>query len=105
MHRGVNNLSHGGPADRALPVMVQHISHLGEQTRASANRIMEVGAANEATDAQNRLLERDNHQTCHLIDSLYEELTTDRAEVKEYQERHMTLEEQVIAVEHRIAEL
>ena len=50
MERGFYNLSHGGLADRALPVMVQQIAHLGDQTRASANRILELGATVEVTD-------------------------------------------------------
>ena len=66
---------------------------------------MELGVAVEATDAQTRFMERDYPQTCHLIDSLYKDLTTARAEVREYQERHSALEERVIAAERRIAEI
>ena len=89
----------------ALLVMIQQISHLGDQNRESANRIMELGDAAEATDAQTRFLERDYPQTCHVIDRLQEDLTTARAEVREYHERHSTLEERVIAAERRIIEM
>ena len=59
MERGFYNLSYGGLTDRALPVMVQRISHLEDHTRASANQITKLGAAVEATDAWTRWLERD----------------------------------------------
>ena len=66
---------------------------------------MELRAAVEAIDAWTRFLERDYPRTCHLIDSLYEDLTTTRVEVREYQERHSTLEERVIAAKRQIAKL
>ena len=77
--------------------MVQRISHLGDQTRAATNQIMELGAATEAANVRDRWMERDYPCTCHLIDSLHEDLTTARVEVREYQERHADLEERVIA--------
>ena len=43
MERGFYGLSHEGPADRALPVKVQPIKHLGEQARASTSQSLDVG--------------------------------------------------------------
>mgnify|MGYP001552618423 CR=1 FL=1 len=81
MEQRFYNLSHGGPEGRALPVVVKRITHFGHQTWASSNQIMELGVADEGTDALTRLLERDYPRVCHLIDSLHEDLTTTRADV------------------------
>ena len=99
--RGYYDLSHGGPADRALPVMTQHITNLGNQSREMADQIRNLSAITAATDARTRDLERDFYP----LDRLIEDLTAARAEVREYQVRHAALEERVIAAERRIAEL
>ena len=78
MQRGFYNLHHGGPTDQALPVTVQRITHLGDQTRTPANQNVELGATTETTNAHTRL-----------------------QEMREYQERHSTLEERVITIEAR----
>ena len=63
--------------------MVQRMLDLGDQTRASANRIMELAAAAKATDARTRFLQRDYPRTCHLFDNLFEDLTITREESEE----------------------
>ena len=55
----------------------------------------------EVTDTQSRDLERDYYP----MDRLIEDLITARAKVREYQERHATLEERVIVAERRLTEL
>ena len=76
MEQGFYNLNHGDPADRYLPIMVQHITYLWDQTRASKSRILEVRVAVEITVTQSRQPERDYRQTCSIIDDLQEGLTT-----------------------------
>ena len=65
------------------------------------NRVTELGVAAEVTDARNRDLKRDYYP----MDRLIEDLTTARAEVKEYQQRHAAFKERVITAERRLAEL
>lgn len=65
--RGYYDLSHGGPADRALPVMVQHIMNLGNQSREMVDQVRNCSAVTEATDARTRDLERDLYPMNQLI--------------------------------------
>lgn len=60
-----------------------------------------MSAATEATYVHTRDLERDYYP----MDRLVEEVTAARAEVREYQERHLALEERVTVAECRLAEL
>lgn len=71
--------NNGGPEDMALPIMVKWISHLRDQTRDSANRVVELGAATEAAEARTRWIEGDYPRTCHIIENLYKDLTPTRA--------------------------
>ena len=48
---------------------------------------------------------RDLQRDYHPMDRLVEDLTTVRAEVREYQERHVALEERMRIAECRLAEL
>lgn len=99
--QGFYNPNHKVLDDGALPVTVQRISHLKNQTRASTNRNMGLGATAETTSTHTRLLEKDYPWTCHLTYQLHKDLATARAGMGEYQERHSTLEDRVIAVEVR----
>ena len=101
MERGFYDLRHGGPADRALPFMVRRISDIGDKAQTIANRVMEMRAIVEVTTARTRNLERDYNP----MDRLIEDLTAAQAEVREYQERHIALEERVLVAECRLAEL
>ena len=78
------DLSHVGPADRALHVMVQWITRPGEKARASMSQILDVGAAAEVTTARSRCQDKDYGRTYSIIDSLQEDLTTTRAGSREY---------------------
>ncbi|XP_052621745.1 uncharacterized protein LOC128127322 [Lactuca sativa] len=49
---GYYNLSHRGPADRALRVMVQHITNLGNQSREMADQVRNLSVVMAATDAR-----------------------------------------------------
>ncbi|XP_052622889.1 uncharacterized protein LOC128128107 [Lactuca sativa] len=75
--RGYYELSHRGPANRPLPVMVQHITNLGNQSREMADQVRNLNAVTEATDARTRELERDFYP----VDQLIEDLVAARAEV------------------------
>nr|KAJ0209030.1 hypothetical protein LSAT_V11C400158950 [Lactuca sativa] len=98
MQRGFYDLRHGGPVDRALPVMVRRISNIGDQSQTIAHRVMEIRDAMEVTVACTCDLKREfNH-----MDRLVKDLTTARAEVMEYQERHAALVERVWNVAPKI---
>ena len=62
---------------------------------------MELGAVAEVTHVQTRDLERDNYP----MDRLIKDLTTARAEVREYQKWCSALEERVLAAERQLPEL
>lgn len=63
MERGFYNHDRGGSVDKALPVMVRRITRQGEQARASANQIMEVGATTEVTAVSVHHLDEDHDRT------------------------------------------
>lgn len=100
-HQGYYNVNHRGPADRALPITIKRIKDLGDQTRATVNWVLELGAATEVTDAHTQDLDR----YYYPMDRLLEDLTTARAEVREYLEMHSTLEERVVAAERQLAKI
>ena len=62
---------------------------------------MKMRVAMQITDARTRHLERD----LYPMEQLVEDLATERAEVREYQERHIALDEHVRIAECRLAEL
>ena len=101
MEQGFYDLPHGGPVDRVLPIIVRRISDIGDQAQTTAHRVMEMRATMEVMVERTRDLERDYYP----MDGLVEDLTTTQAEVREYQERHVALEERVLVAEHRLAEL
>lgn len=99
MSREFYDLRNGGPANRALPVMIRCILHLDEQARASTSHILDVGATAEVTTARFRCLDEDHDQTLKIINFLQEEVTTTRDEVREFRDRHAVMEQRVIEAE------
>ena len=57
----------------------------------TANQVGQMQTALEVTDARTRYLEQDFYP----METLIRDLTTVRAKVREYQERHVALEERV----------
>ena len=101
MERGFYDLRHGGPVDRALPVLIRRISDVGDQAHTTANQVEEMRSILELTTVHTQDLQTDYYP----MDRLIEDLTTARAEVREYQERHADLEERVQIAERHLAEL
>ena len=99
--RGYYDLIHGGPADRALPIMTQRIASMDDRGRTTTDQVRELSAIVESTTARTRDLERDSHYK----DQFIQDLLIARAEAKEYQERYMALKERMVVAERRLAEL
>ena len=70
------NVSEGGSADRALPVMVCRIARNVEQGRATIDRVMEVDANSGVNTVRIRHLEEALKGTRGTNDTLRQQLTT-----------------------------
>lgn len=95
------DLTHGGPADKALQVMTLKITNIRDQSRETTNQVRELRATMDANISRTRDMEMD----CYFRDQLIKDLISARAEAKAYQGRHSELEERVVAAERRLAEL
>ena len=104
MERGFYNLHNGGSTDMALPVMVHRIARHDEQSRTSISHILDVSATAEVTAARLRRLDEDHDQTRRIINYLQEDVTTSRAEIREFMDRHAFIDQKVIEVERRAEE-
>ena len=81
MDRGFFDLSHGGPADRALPVRVRQTRDIDNQDHLTANQMDEMRAAVERVERQTQ------------------------AVVREYQEWQATLKARMRVTERQLARL
>ena len=89
------NVSDGGSADRALPVIIRRIARNVEQGRAAIDRVMEIDANSGVNTVRIRRLEEDMERTRRTNETLQQQLAASRAEVLELrsrqraQERHL----------------
>ena len=104
MARSFYNLRNGGSADRALPVMVRRIANQGEQARANANQLLDIGATAAVTSVRLRRLDEEHDQTMEHTFSLQKDITATRAEVREFREQQAAMERRIIEVECQVAQ-
>ncbi|XP_052621764.1 uncharacterized protein LOC128127340 [Lactuca sativa] len=77
------DLSKGGSADRALPVIVHHVTRHEEQTRVNTRHLMEVGATSQVNSVRIRWLDDDHDRTRDCTELLRREMAATQAEVQE----------------------
>ena len=82
------NVSEGGSADRALPVMVRRIARNVEQGRAAIDRVMEIDANSGVNTVRIRHLEEALEGTRRTNDALRHQLSTKVAELRVRQRAH-----------------
>ena len=82
------NVSEGGSADRALPVMVRRIARNIEQGRAAIDRVMDIDANSGVNTVRIRHLEEALEGTRRTNDALRQQLTTEIAELRVRQRAH-----------------
>ena len=85
--RSFYNVSEGGSADRALPVIIRRIARNVEQGRAAIDRVMEIDANSGVNTVRIRRLEEDMERTRRTNETLQQQLTASRAEVMELRAR------------------
>ena len=81
------NVSDGGSADRALPVIIRRIARNVEQGRAAIDRVMEIDANSGVNTVRIRRLEEDMERTRRTNETLQQQLAASRAEVLELRAR------------------
>ena len=82
MQQGFYNVSEGGAADRALPVIVNRIARQFDQSRMSINRILEVNAAAQANAADILRLDEMQDDTQHHTEALQRQLNAAESEIR-----------------------
>ena len=87
-NRSFYNVSEGGSADRALPVMVRRIARNVEQGRAAIDRVIEIDANSGVNTIRIRHLEEALERTRRSNDALRQQLTTKIAELRVRQRAH-----------------
>ena len=74
---------------------------MDDRGRTTTDQVRKLSAIVESTTARTRNLERDSNYR----DQLIQDLLAARAEAREYRERYLALEERMVAIEWRLAEL
>ena len=92
MARGFYNVSEGGTADRALPVIVNRIARQFDQSRMSINRILEVNAAAQANTADILRLDEMQDDTQHHTEALQRQLNAAESEIRGLREHQAAQE-------------
>ncbi|KAI3752013.1 hypothetical protein L2E82_23112 [Cichorium intybus] len=98
------DLSEGGSADRAFPVMIRRISRQEEWIRATSSQVMDVGATAEVAVARLRRLDETHDHTSGRVDSLEEDGRTAMGMFREAFVRISESEERIRDVERRAEE-
>ena len=104
MKRDYYDISNGGTNDRALPVIVCHISHQVDQSYISINRILEVTIVSQENAINLHRLDGDHDETRHHTDMLHVEMIASQIEMRALQERQTTLERCLRESESHVAE-
>ena len=99
------NVSDGGSADRALPVIIRRIDRNVEQGRAAIDRVMEIDANSGVNTVSIRRLEEDMERTRRTNETLQQQLAASRAEVLELRARQRAQERHLQEVFRQVADL
>ena len=97
------NLRNEGSTDRALPVIICRIANQGEQARANASQLLDIGATTVVTVLRLRRLDEEHDRTIGHTFSLQKDITATRAEVREFHEQQAAMERRIIEAEHQVA--
>ncbi|KAL7609814.1 hypothetical protein Lser_V15G14034 [Lactuca serriola] len=104
MQWGFYDLSRGGSADQALPVIVHRVTRHEEQTRINTRHLMEVGATSQVNSVRILRLDDDHDRTRDRTELLRREMASTRAEVQELQEHRAALEGRLTDAKRQAAE-
>ncbi|KAL7608232.1 hypothetical protein Lser_V15G12309 [Lactuca serriola] len=104
MCREFYNVSGGGSADRALPVLVRQIATQTYQSDMQAARIREVNAATQGNAADIRRLDGLHESTQLHTRTLQNQMVTALAEIREMKEQQTVLERRLMGVMQSDAE-
>ena len=103
--RSFYNVSEGGSADRALPVIIRRIARNVEQGRAAIDRVMEIDANSGVNTVRIRRLEEDMERTRRTNETLQQQLAASRAEVMELRARQRAQEQHLQEVFRQVSDL
>ena len=98
------NVSGGGSADRALPVIVGSIATQNYQSDMQAARIREVNAATQGNAADIRHLDGLHESTQLHTGTLQSQVVTALAEIREMKAQQAVLERRLMGVKESDAE-
>ena len=99
------NVSDGGSADRALPVIIRRIARNVEQGRAAIDRVMEIDANSGVNTVRIRRLEEDMERTRRTNETLQQQLAASRAEVLELRARQRAQDRHLQEVFRQMSDL
>ena len=99
------NISDGGSADRALPVIIRRIARNVEQGRAAIDRVMEIDANSGVNTVRIRRLEEDMERTRRTNETLQQQLAASRAEVLELRARQRAQDRHLQEVFRQVSDL
>ena len=102
--RSFYNLSEGGSADRALPILVRRISRIGEQGRTTIHRTEENDANTGVNTVRIRQLGLAHGRIVNRNEALQRELTATQTEVIELRARQARHELRMLEMERQLAE-
>ena len=103
--RSFYNVSEGGSAYRALPVIIRRIARNVEQGRAAIDRVMEIDANSGVNTVCIRRLEEDMERTQRTNETLQQQLAASRAEVLELRARQRAQDRHLQEVFHQVSDL
>jgi len=99
------NVSDGGSADRALPVIIRRIARNVEQGRAAIDRVMEIDANSGVNTVRIRRLEEDMERTRRTNETLQQQLAASRAEILELRARQRAQDRHLQEVFRQVSDL
>jgi len=103
--RSFYNVSEGGSADRALPVIIRRIARNVEQGRAAIDRVMEIDANSGVNTVRIRRLEEDIERTRRTNKTQQQQLAASRAEVLELRARQRAQDRHLQEVFRQVSDL
>ncbi|CAH1440060.1 unnamed protein product [Lactuca virosa] len=103
--RSFYDLSRGGSADRARPVMIRRIARNVEQGRAAIDRVMEIDANSGVNTVRIRHLEDAVEGTRRTNETLRQQLAASRTEILELRVRQRAHERHLQEVVPQLADM
>ena len=79
--------------------MGRRIANQGEQPRANASQLLDIGATAVVTAVRLRRLDKEHDRTIENTFALQKNITAARAEVMEFREKQAAMERRIIEVE------